>query len=311
MADSRKLKPANPAAPEAEDYMPRMPWRWIIVGTMFFATVITGYILKERNKAESLRHQILAVHEEQLEPAKKRYREFRQKLERLILEAGAQDNPKTMIDPRLKLSGLRSGRGLYLRLPKEDAADAAKIAEAASTMDSDAIVKCLGLTAASARGLYEQGAFLHEDFAKETKKQEGVMELRVTDEVLARHIKADLPSVLGLLRSKWFMLVLQTGDNRRDEPVDVYLWDLTSEDLLLRSRIQARGVMLSARILAEGAPRTTQKPHNDGAGQDCSIAAQLRALAGAKLTEVHNVQPTPDAGVAKDASAQATPPVAH
>jgi len=300
MAEPRKLKPATPSTPEAAAYMPRIPWRWIVLGTTFFATVVTGYTLKEKNKADTLRQQILSVHEEQLEPAKKRYREFRDKIEGLVLQAGAEAEPKTIIDPRLNLGGLRAGRGLYLRVPKDQAADEAKLEASARAMDSDAITKCMGLTAVSARGLYEQGAFLENDWAEETREQEGVMELRVADEVLARHIKADLPSVLGLLRSNWFLLVLQTGDNRRDAPVDVYLWDLATTDLLLRTRIQARGALLKAHILSEGAPRGALELGNDGASHDCSIAAQLLALDGAKLTEIQNAQPAGDAGSPQD-----------
>jgi hypothetical protein len=108
-----------------------------------------------------------------------------------------------------------------------------------------------------------------------------VLSLRVQDEMLSRRIRADLPSVLGLTRSDWFMLVLQEGENRRDDPVRVFLWGLAQGELLLRARVQSQGVLLTTRILSK---TTTQAPPIDpdrahsGAANDCSIASQIKAL---------------------------------
>lgn len=304
MADRRPLKPARPDTPEAAAYMPRIPWRNLFLIVLFVATVTVGYQLKERNKADNLRAQIMQVHEEQLEPARQRYEEFRGSLEKLILEAGAEDTAKTFVDPRLNLSGLRKGQGLYLRLPRSSASDVKAIAKAAATMEADSIPRCLGLSVSSARGLYEQGAFLSEDWAEQTREQEGVMNLRVSDEVLARHIEADLPSVLGLLKSNWFMLVLQSGENRSEAPVDVYLWDLSSKELLLSAQVQARAALLGARIALGDAPRSYGTVEEQGGtAADCSIASQLKALSGGALLQVeHSALPgqnRADAGVAE------------
>jgi len=104
--------------------------------------------------------------------------------------------------------------------------------------------------------------------------------------MLSRRIKADLPSVLGLTRSDWFMLVLQEGANRRDAPVRVYLWGLAEGELLLRARVQSQGVLLTTRIHSKtttGAPPIDPDRVQGGAAHDCSIASQLKALAeGAK-----------------------------
>jgi hypothetical protein len=104
--------------------------------------------------------------------------------------------------------------------------------------------------------------------------------------MLSRRIRADLPSVLGLTRSDWFMLVLQEGENRRDAPVRVFLWGLgqrgAGPELLLRARVQSQGVLLTTRILSkdmpERAPQQDPERARAGAANDCSIAGQLKAL---------------------------------
>jgi hypothetical protein len=116
--------------------------------------------------------------------------------------------------------------------------------------------------------------------------------------VLAHHISADLPAVLNMLHEDWFLLVLQQGENRRDDPVDVFLWDMRSSQQLLRGRVQAVGVLLSARIQskdAPGGPHMTPDQVEVGAANDCSIAAKIKQLAGAELATVEHEPPPPPA----------------
>jgi hypothetical protein len=276
-----RLVPARPdASADAAAYLPRIPWRYIVLGALSLTLLIGGYYLKERRKASDLRAAMVRVHEVELAQAREPYVALRDKLEGLIMDAAAAE-PATLVDPRLHLPGLRSGNGLYLRLPLSEAGSKEAIAEAARWMEPDRIATCLGLAPPSARGLYEKGEFLMPAFLAEIQKQDNVLRLRVSDEMLSRRIRADLPSVLGLLRSDWFMLVLQEGENRRDSPVRVFLWDLQGGELLLRTRVKSQGVLLTSRILSQGmpnGPRPTSQEVTTGAANDCSIASQLKTL---------------------------------
>ena len=234
------------------------------------------------HRADALRAQILQVYEGELAEPSHRYLAFRRRLDDLIVGA-ASKVPDTHVDARLRLPGLRAGKGLYLRLTAGDAASRKGIERGAATMVSDAIPACLGLSPASARTIWTKGAFLLPDAVKKLRATEGVMPLRVADDVLARHIRTELPVVLDLLRSDWFLLVIERGEGRREHPVDAFLWDLRAGEQLLRARVQSVGVSLSARIRskdAPGSPRLTEAARNDGAIIDCSIAAQLKALSG-------------------------------
>lgn len=267
--------------------MPRIPWPLILLSVLGVALLAGGYWFKERQRARNLRAQILRVHEYELEEPIRRYQAFRDKLEHWIQRA-AWSAPVEHVDPRLRIAGLRAGSGLYLRLYARDAKTKHGIDEGARAMDADAIASCLGLAPTSARGLWEKGDFLMPAWTKAVRKEESVMRLRVIDEMLARNIRSDLPSVLALTRSQWFMLVLQQGDTRRDDPVDVLLWDVKRDELLLRARIQARGLLVPMRIQVPGAPPGPRAPAEltSGAATDCSIASRLKALAGTPEAEM-------------------------
>jgi hypothetical protein len=73
-----RIAPARPAgADEYAGYMPRVPWRWVLLGTLSVATVIGGYALNQRRKADQLRAQIVQVHEQELAEPARRYLELR------------------------------------------------------------------------------------------------------------------------------------------------------------------------------------------------------------------------------------------
>ena len=284
MASNKARPRLVPARPNTSDdsaaYMPRIPWHYVILGVLSLVVVAGGYWLKERAKANELREAMIRVHEVELADAREAYTKLREKLEGLIVDAAGTE-PKDLVDPRLHLPGLRGGNGLYLRLPLSAAKSPETIAKAAKTVEPDTIATCLGLAPASARGLYEKGEFLTPAFLESLKKETGVLSLRVQDEMLSRRIRADLPSVLGLTRSDWFMLVLQEGENRRDAPVRVFLWGLAQGELLLRARVQSQGVLLTTRIHSKtttNAPPIDPDRAQSGAANDCSIAGQIKAL---------------------------------
>ena len=277
-----RLVPARPTSRgESAEYMPKLPWRYVLLGTLSIATVSGGFYWKEQRKADELRAQMVRVHETELAEARDAYVALRDKLEGLVLSA-ADSSTDTIIDRRLNILGLRAGTGLYLRLPLGQAKTKQGIADGAKAMEGDLIATCLGLSPTSVRGLYEKGEFLLPAFIENVKKQTSVMRLRVQDDVLSRRIRADLPSVLGQLRSDWFLLVLQEGENRRDAPVRVFLWDLAHSQLLLRTRVQSQGVLITSHILSKGLDTRTAPPTGErtsGAANDCSIASQLKQLA--------------------------------
>lgn len=260
-----------------------MPWRWIILGAAALLALFGGYHLRQRQRSDALREQMLTLHEERLGEIAARYMRFREHLEGLIVEAARGGEPEQWADPRLNIAGLRAGQGLYLRLPVSAARDRATIGPAALGAQPDSIMRCLGIAAMNVRGLYEKGEFLSPEWLEALRAEDDMMQLRVLDDQLGRHVQVDVPVIASMMQADWFMLVLQQGEDRHDQPVDVFLWDLRRNRALLRARIQGRGMLVPVRLRFEGA-HAAHAPEGvslrSGGAQDCSIASQIRALTG-------------------------------
>lgn len=272
-------------------YMPKIRWGWLVGAILVVSGVYLGYQYREGRRADALRADILQTHDERLEPIVERYRTFRAQIEDWTMEAAHAGEPERWSDPRLRIAGLHGGEGLYLRLQVEDATSREGIERGARAMGEDAITRCLGIAPASVRGLYENGEFLMPAWIDAVRDEPSFMRLRVLDDALARSISVDVPVVSNLLRAQYFLLVLQHGPSRRDAPVDIYLWDLREGQQLLRTRIQARGVLIPVRIeqLVPGArvaPAQVPPSMTSPGATDCSIAAQVKAITGDDAAEI-------------------------
>ena len=248
--------------------------------------MFTFYRVRQDRRQEALRQQMLDLHATQLTEISEQYLGFRRRIESLVLEAVEGGEPEPF--SRVNISGLRSGEGIYLRIHAQNAEDPEVIRSAALGMEPDAITRCLGLSPASVRGLYEKGEFLTPEWVDTVRDEPDMMALRVLDDQLGRHIQVDAPVVLSMMQADWFLLVVQQGENRREHPVDVFLWDLRRNQQLLAARIQGRGLLVPVRIRFEGVNpgRAPGAPAaRSGGANDCSIASQLRAMGGAGTLE--------------------------
>ena len=111
-----------------------------------------------------------------------------------------------------------------------------------------------------------------------------------------------------MMQADWFLLVLQQGENRRDHPVDVFLWDLRRNRQLLRARIQGHGLLVPVRLAFEGqtpAPASGRPQVRSGAANDCSIASQIRALTGTELLDFESGGAVIERAAEADAQAEA------
>lgn len=290
---SARLRPARPEIDEGEGaaYLPKLPWAWILGGLGLVLVFVAVYRIRDAQRTESLRTELLETHARDLGDLTTRYRTFRERLERWTIEAAEAGEPERWVDPRLRIAGLHGGEsggseGIYLRVMAEYATSAEGIEASALSMETDALTRCLGIAPASARSLYESGQFLMPAFVDGIETETDLLRLRLYDEQMANAIASDVPVLGTLMQAQYFLLVIQQGENRRDAPVDVYLWDLRTEQQLLRARFTGRGVLIPVRIDAllpgidmppppEGRPSTSS-----GGAHDCSIAAQIKGLTG-------------------------------
>lgn len=295
-----ELKPARPdvQSDERKGYMPYLPWRWIGGIGLFLVLSIGTCHIRDKQETEALRATVLKAYEQDLGPVATRYQALAEKIRTDTAGAAAQSTAATYIDPRLRFDALGSGKGLYLRINAEKAKTDLTHLDA----EPDAIAHCLGLDPAPVAELFSKGSFLERDWIEQAHEADSVLRLRVVAEELRQRSQRDLPFVAETSQADWFLLVLERGANRREAPVDTYLWDLRNNKLLLSTRAKASGGLVTARINVGGSkPGHYGSGSQSGAAQDCSIASQVRTLAGELPPNFASVPPKPSAGILGDA----------
>ena len=305
-----ELEPArfDETGAEGKAFKAKVPWLWIGAIAFALAAAFGWYNWRERSNAVQIRGGIAASYEAHVVPVRERVFAFREKLEARVQEAAAQDPPETWADPRLNLAGLHRAQGLYMRIHVDHTGDSESISNATRLMDPDAISRCLGLSPSSLRAFYDRLPFLSPEWLEEVEAAEDDnLRLRVLEEQLRTRVERDLPLMLDAERSDYFLLVVQRGETRRDHPVDVFLWDVRREQLLLKTRAQARGTFIPVRIAIGDTPYGKAPPPPRSTGvNDCSIASQVRAVAGEGAPSVASEMPVaPDEEAEAEAEADA------
>ncbi|MBO6936189.1 MAG: hypothetical protein JJ863_14530 [Deltaproteobacteria bacterium] len=285
------LKPATYEEPEQRAFKPPSPWKWIVAVTVALAGIIGYYQWRERSKEQALRDEIVQTYGAEVEPVAQRVRAFRDKLETWVTQV-AHDVPDSWADERLDLSGLHGASGVYLRIHEDSVDDPGTLADAGRSMGPDAIARCLGLSPLSLRGLYERATFVESQWLERVNAADDNLRLRVIKDELDRRTSRDLPVLMDMVQSDYFLLAVQHGSDRREHPVDVYLWDLRRDALLLKTRTQARGALIPVRVGIGDTPYGTAPPPQLRAGvTDCSIASQVREVAGSRSPEIESDMP--------------------
>jgi hypothetical protein len=296
MSNVHELRPArpDPEGGEKPAYMPKVPWKWIAALLLFGAFAYGFYTKRETEEATAVRTAVLNAHKKDLAPLVSRYEDLIGKINSWVVAAANADKVEPYVDPRLDLDALHKGQGLYLRVSREHGKTADGLITGLDGQEPDAIARCLGLTPKPAAELYARGSFLTSKWIEQAEETDNVLKLRVIAEEIRQRTKRDVPFVAEAVQSHWLMFVLEHGDNRRDAPVDAYLYDLRTSKLLLRKQVKAEGVLVSARIAVQGVkPGAYATGAQTGAAQDCSIANELRALTGQGLTSFGSAPPAP------------------
>jgi hypothetical protein len=273
--------------------MPRFPWRWVILAFVAVGFLAGSYLWRQHDKTETLRGRILTGYHGELGPFVERYGEFRSKIERLVIEAAEAGAAETYKDPRLNLSALHQGQGLYLRLSREQASSPEGIAIAAKDLLRDGIGRCLGIAPTSLRGFYESGEFLLPAWPEEAETA-NLARLLVLEADLTRRVDRDLPGIATAMQAQYLLVVIQETNRRSEAPSDAYIWDLRSDTLLLSVRTQPVGRLVPVRIALPGVdvPRTATPDLSDSIlATDCSIAAQVKEAAGERAMGFDSVLP--------------------
>jgi len=274
-----ELTPAEFDGVRTNRYRPRIPWARVGFVVLLAALLAGAYFWRQKVRADELRDRIQAQHAEKVAPILDQLDTTRAGLERKALDAKS-GAAKRLVEAQVPLSALHEETVVYLRVRAPELGSEDALRAAIQSEEQDAIGPCLGLELTPLSALSEVPEVLTAKWLERIHDTNDMQRLSVREEQLARAIERELPALQERLPVDYFLLLLVQGKSRLRDPVDVFLWDLAQDKLVLRSRTENRGRLITVRsqigpkvdsAKAEGDPIVTA---------DCSIAAHIKAQLG-------------------------------
>jgi hypothetical protein len=274
-----ELTPAEFEGAPRNRYRPRLPWRRIGFVVLVAALAVGAYFWRQKVRADALRERIYALHAAQVEPVLSALEVTSADLRAKTLSAktGAAER---LIEAEVPLSALHDEEVVYLKVRAPELRDEASLWAVIDADEEDAIGACLGLELTPLSALSDVPEVLTEQWLARSDDTNDMQRLSVREEQLERAIDRELPALQERLPADYFLLLVVQGQSRLEDPVDVFLWDLGEDRLVLRSRTENRGRLITV--------RSQIGPKSDGAKAegdpiavaDCSIAAHIKAQLG-------------------------------
>jgi hypothetical protein len=274
-----ELTPAEFEGAPRNRYRPRLPWRRIGFVVLMAALAVGAYFWRQKVRADALRERIYALHAAQVEPVLSALEATSADLRAKTLSAktGAAER---LIEAEVPLSALHDEEVVYLKVRAPELRDEASLWAVIDADEEDAIGACLGLELTPLFALSDVPEVLTEQWLARSDDTNDMQRLSVREEQLERAIDRELPALQERLPADYFLLLVVQGQSRLEDPVDVFLWDLGEDRLVLRSRTENRGRLITV--------RSQIGPKSDGAKAegdpiavaDCSIAAHIKAQLG-------------------------------
>jgi len=274
-----ELTPAEFEGVRKNRYRPRLPWKRIGFLLAFVGLVVGGYSWRQKVRADDLRERMYIQHTEQVAPTLQALEETRIDLGQKALDAksGAANR---LVEAEVLLSALHDKKVIYLKVLATDLVSEEALQAAIDADEEDAVGACLGLELIDLAVLSDVPEVLTAKWLVGAKETNDMMRLSVREEQLTRAIERELPALDELVPAEYFLLLVVQGQSRLRDPVDVFLWDLDDDRLVLRSRTENRGRLIA--VVSRIGPKTdgTRAEGDPIVTADCSIAAHIKAQLG-------------------------------
>jgi len=274
-----ELTPAEFEGAPRNRYRPGLPWRRIGFFVLVAAVIVGAYFWRQKVRADALRERIYALHEAEVAPVLRALEATSTDLRDKAMSAkrGAADR---LLQTEVPLSALHDEEVVYLKVRAPDLRTEGTLVDAIDTGGEDAIGACLGLRLTPLSSLSEVPEVLSEKWLARSDDTNDMQRLSVREEQLRRAIERELPALKERLPADYFLLLVVQGQSRLNDPVDVFLWDLGEDKLVLRSRTENRGRLITVRSQI-GPESAGAKAEGDPiAIADCSIAAHIKGQLG-------------------------------
>jgi len=274
-----ELTPAEFEGSAKNRYRPRIPWARIGLVALAAALIAGAYFWRQKVRADDLRNRMDELHATQVAPVLEALAKTRQDLEEKALSASAGAASR-FVDSTVRLSALHDQEVVYLRVEAPDLRSSDELAAAIETQGEDAIGACLGLELTPLSALSDIPEVLTDQWLHGAEETNDMRRLSVREEQLRTVIKRELPALSERVPVNYFLLLVVQGQSRLTDPVDVFLWDLDRDHLVLRSRTENRGRLISVRSQIGSSPSATKPAGDPIVAADCSIAAHIKAQLG-------------------------------
>jgi hypothetical protein len=275
-----ELTPAEFDGRAKNRYRPRFPWARVGLVALAAALIAGAYFWRQRVRADALRDRMESRHAEVVAPVLDALQATKRDLEEKALSASTGAASR-VVEAGVPLSALHDHEVVYLRIPAAALRSIEALRPAIDSEEPDAIGACLGLELTPLSELSEVPEVLTRKWLERTKETNDMRRLSVREEQLDRAIERELPTLNQRVPADYFLLVVVQGKSRLTDPVDVFLWDLARDKLVLRSRTENRGRLIPVRSqIGPAAEAGRAVPEDPIAAADCSIAAHVKAQLG-------------------------------
>jgi hypothetical protein len=274
-----ELTPAEFDGVRRNRYRPRIPWARVGLVVLVASLIAGAYFWRQEVRADELRDRIRAQHLEQVAPILEELEATRIELEGKALEAksGAANR---LVEAEVRLSALHDHEMVYLRVRAPELASEAGLRATIESEKEDAIGACLGLELTPLSALSDVPEVLTAKWLARVDDTNDMQRLSVREEQLTRAIERELPALKERVPVDYFLLLVVQGKSRLRDPVDVFLWDLEQDKLVLRSRTENRGRLITVRSQIGPTADSAKAAGDPIVTADCSIAAHIKAQLG-------------------------------
>ena len=274
-----ELTPAEFEGSPKNRYRPRLPWARIGFVVLGVVLIAAGYFWRQKVRADALRERIERLHAVEVEPVLDALRATAVDLREKSLSARSGAAVR-LVDAEAPLSALHDEQIVYLELRAADLRSEPALEAAIETEEHDALGACLGVDLTPLAALSEVPEVLTSDWLAKAHNTDDMRRLSVREEQLARAVERELPRLRQRVPTDYFLLFVIQGKSRLQDPVDVFLWRLADDTLILRSRTENHGRLITVRSQIGPQSEDADAQGDPIAAADCSIAAHIKALLG-------------------------------
>jgi hypothetical protein len=274
-----ELTPAEFEGGRRNRYRPRIPWTRVGFVVLVASLIGGGYFWRQKVRADELRERIRAQHVEHVAPVLDALEATRIELEGKALGAksGAANR---LVEAEVPLSSLHEKNMVYLQVRAPDLASEEGLRASIESEEEDAVGACLGLELTPLSALSDVPEVLTSKWLARVDDTNDMQRLSVREEQLMRAIDRELPAIQERVPADYFLLLVVQGKSRLRDPVDVFLWDLRQDKLVLRSRTENRGRLITVRSQIGPKSDSAKAAGDPIVTADCSIAAHIKAQLG-------------------------------